>query len=171
MLRARPLVQHLGRRVRRFGSCPYDTLGVPPTATRAEAKEAYLRLAKQHHPDRSGDATRFRAIADAWEIIGDKAKRALHDEAHKPRWEGDAAAASRARARANARTAAPVTSLERLFGPGAVLLALGAAAGCICSTPQARSSLSATSCASTKPPPTPFRKTAAEFCATQASST
>ena len=79
MRRARPLlVQHLGRRVprRRLGSCPYDTLGINPTATRAEAKEAYLRLAKQHHPDRSGDPTRFRAIAEAWEIIGDKAKRA-----------------------------------------------------------------------------------------------
>ena len=82
MLRARPLVHRLGRRVprRRFGADPYATLGISPTATRAEAKEAYLRLAKQHHPDRSGDATRFRAIADAWEIIGDKAKRALHDE-------------------------------------------------------------------------------------------
>jgi curved DNA-binding protein CbpA len=130
MMRARPLVHRLGRRVprRRFGADPYATLGISPTATRAEAKEAYLRLAKQHHPDRSGDATRFRAIADAWEIIGDKAKRALHDEAHKPEPFRDAAAASRARARANAGTAAPVTSLERLFGPGAVLLALGAAA-------------------------------------------
>ena len=97
MLRARPLVHRLGRRVprRRFGADPYATLGISPTATRAEAKEAYLRLAKQHHPDRSGDATRFRAIADAWEIVGDKAKRALHDEAHKPRWEGDAAAGVR----------------------------------------------------------------------------
>ena len=130
MLRARPLVHRLGRRVprRRFGADPYATLGISPTATRAEAKEAYLRLAKQHHPDRSGDATRFRAIADAWEIIGDKAKRALHDEAHKPAWEGDAAAAARARAKANAGSAAPLTSVERLFGPGAVLLALGAAA-------------------------------------------
>ena len=130
MLRARPLVQHLGRRVprRRLSSCPYDTLGITPTATRAEAKEAYLRLAKQHHPDRSGDATRFRAIADAWEIVGDKAKRALHDEAHKPGGFQDAAAAAREHARANAGSAAPLTSVERLFGPGAVLLALGAAA-------------------------------------------
>ena len=130
MLRARPLVHRLGRRVprRRFGADPYATLGISPTATRAEAKEAYLRLAKQHHPDRSGDASRFRAIADAWEIIGDKAKRALHDEAHQTQPFGDAAAASRARARANAGTAAPLTSVERLFGPGAVLLALGAAA-------------------------------------------
>ena len=98
MLRARPLVHRLGRRVprRRFGADPYATLGISPTATRAEAKEAYLRLAKQHHPDRSGDATRFRAIADAWEIIGDKAKRALHDEAHQPAAFRDAAAARKA---------------------------------------------------------------------------
>ena len=106
MLRARPLVHHLRRASRRrLGSCPYDTLGITPTATRAEAKEAYLRLAKQHHPDRSGDATRFRAIADAWEIVGDKAKRALHDEAHKPRWEGDAAAARRRATRRWSRAA------------------------------------------------------------------
>ena len=130
MLRARPLVHRLGRRLprRRFGADPYATLGISPTATRAEAKEAYLRLAKQHHPDRSGDATRFRAIAEAWEIVGDKAKRALHDEAHQPNAFRDAAAASRARARANAGSAAPLTSVERLFGPGAVILALGAAA-------------------------------------------
>ena len=101
MLRARPLVHRLGRRVprRRFGADPYATLGISPTATRAEAKEAYLRLAKQHHPDRSGDATRFRAIADAWEIIGDKAKRALHDETHKPGGFQDASDPSRSRMR------------------------------------------------------------------------
>ena len=37
---------------------PYSTLGVSKTATDAEIKAAYRRLAKQWHPDAGGDETK-----------------------------------------------------------------------------------------------------------------
>ena len=56
---------------------PYATLGISPTATRAEAKEAYLRLAKPHPDGRRRDA--LRAIADAREIIETAKERPRRD--------------------------------------------------------------------------------------------
>jgi curved DNA-binding protein CbpA len=125
-LRSRPLVHRLRPWRRRLSSDPYAALGIPPTATRAEAKKAYLALAKQHHPDKSGDPRRFKAIAEAWEVVGDKAKRALHDEAVKPNAFRDAAAASQKRG--ESRSFVPLNALERLFGPSVVVAALVAAA-------------------------------------------
>ena len=49
----------------------YDELGVPPTATDAEIKKAYRRLALQYHPDKNPDGeARFRTISAAWEVLG-----------------------------------------------------------------------------------------------------
>lgn len=48
---------------------PYDTLGIPRTATVEDAKAAYRKLAMQHHPDRGGNAARFAEIKSAWESI------------------------------------------------------------------------------------------------------
>jgi hypothetical protein len=42
-------------------------LGLPANATREEIKAAYYRLAKQHHPDRFGDAETFKRITAAYE--------------------------------------------------------------------------------------------------------
>ena len=62
---------------------PYATLGVDPGATADEIKRAYRRAARRWHPDRNPDdpeaAERFKAVARAWEILGDPAKRATHD--------------------------------------------------------------------------------------------
>ena len=59
----------------------YDTLGVPPTATDADIKRAYLRLAKTHHPDAGGDgaAATFALISAAFDVLKDKSKRAAYD--------------------------------------------------------------------------------------------
>lgn len=62
---------------------PYDILGVTKGASEAEIKKAFRNLAKKHHPDRhAGDAgaqKRFQEISGAYEILGDKDKRAKFD--------------------------------------------------------------------------------------------
>jgi DnaJ-class molecular chaperone len=62
---------------------PYDVLGVSKTASEAEIKKAFRALAKKHHPDtHAGDAgaqKRFQEISAAYDILGDKAKRAKFD--------------------------------------------------------------------------------------------
>jgi len=52
---------------------PYRTLGLPRSATLAEVKRAYRRLAKEHHPDTGGPAAlpRFLAIQAAYEQLVD----------------------------------------------------------------------------------------------------
>ena len=61
---------------------PYATLGIRPGADAAQVKKAYRRLARQHHPDRSGDrrtTERMKAINRAWAILSDSTRRAAHD--------------------------------------------------------------------------------------------
>ncbi|CAM9106326.1 unnamed protein product [Pylaiella littoralis] len=61
----------------------YRVLGVARDANHGAIRKAYLKLVKQHHPDVSKGAQseeRFKAIASAWEVMGDKSKRALYDE-------------------------------------------------------------------------------------------
>lgn len=58
----------------------YETLGVPPTAPASEIKAAYRRLSKEHHPDIGGSREKFEAIARAWNVLKDAAKRKRYDE-------------------------------------------------------------------------------------------
>jgi hypothetical protein len=58
----------------------YDVLGVAPDADTAEVRQAYLALARRHHPDRAGgDALRMRTINDAWATLGDPTRRRQYD--------------------------------------------------------------------------------------------
>src|SRR5258708_29355558 len=62
----------------------YSTLGVAKTSTEKEIKQAYRKLARKHHPDvNPGDKaaeTRFKEINEAYEVLGDPAKRKKYDE-------------------------------------------------------------------------------------------
>jgi curved DNA-binding protein CbpA len=61
---------------------PYETLGVPRTASAAEVRDAYRRLAMQFHPDLHADARateRMQRINQAWELLSIPSARARYD--------------------------------------------------------------------------------------------
>ncbi|MAN12869.1 MAG: molecular chaperone DnaJ [Sphingobium sp.] len=62
---------------------PYSTLGVARSASEAEIKSAYRKLAKELHPDRNKDnpqaAEKFSAATNAYDLLSDKDKRARFD--------------------------------------------------------------------------------------------
>lgn len=58
----------------------YSTLGVPRTASEDEIKKAFRKLAHQHHPDKgTGDEKKFKEINEAYQVLGNKEKRARYD--------------------------------------------------------------------------------------------
>ncbi|CAN6470417.1 unnamed protein product [Victoria cruziana] len=62
----------------------YKILGISKTASVAEIKRAYKKLALQWHPDKNVDnreeaEAKFREIAEAYEILGDEDKRVRYD--------------------------------------------------------------------------------------------
>jgi hypothetical protein len=58
----------------------YEVLGVPPSAPPAAVRQAYVALARQHHPDREGgDASTMRAVNEAWATLRDPVRRAAYD--------------------------------------------------------------------------------------------
>ncbi len=62
---------------------PYETLGLTRTATAAEIKNAYRKLARSSHPDLhlddAGAEARFKAISAAHDLLKDPATRARFD--------------------------------------------------------------------------------------------
>ena len=62
----------------------YEVLGVEKTASDAEIKKAYRKLAIQYHPDKNpGDKTaeeKFKEAAEAYSVLSDKDKRARYDQ-------------------------------------------------------------------------------------------
>jgi len=57
----------------------YSLLGVERTATEADIKTAYRKLAMKHHPDRGGDTATFQTITEAYNTLSDPASRARYD--------------------------------------------------------------------------------------------
>jgi DnaJ-class molecular chaperone len=76
---------------------PYDVLGVSRTASAADIKSAYRKLARKLHPDANKHdpkaAARFSEVSAAYEIVGDADKRKAFDRGEidaegKPRFQG-----------------------------------------------------------------------------------
>lgn len=66
---------------------PYLALGIAKSASLAEIKTAYRKLALKYHPDkikdeslRSAGQERFQKIQNAYELLSDEARRAEYDE-------------------------------------------------------------------------------------------
>lgn len=59
----------------------YRALGVQPSATAEQIRAAYRKLAKETHPDTSGNssAERFHRVSAAYEILSDPIRRARYD--------------------------------------------------------------------------------------------
>ncbi len=58
----------------------YKILGVERSASDEDIKKAYRRLAHQFHPDKAnGDASKFKEVNEAYQVLGNKEKRAQYD--------------------------------------------------------------------------------------------
>lgn len=70
----------------------YELLGVKTTATDAEIRKAFHKLAKQYHPDRNPDdkaaEQKFKEVSFAHEVLRDKKKRAQYDQMRAARASG-----------------------------------------------------------------------------------
>ena len=66
-----------------MASDPYTLLGVAKTATEADIKKAYRKLAKELHPDANKDnpkaSDRFSEVTAAYDLLSDKEKRGQFD--------------------------------------------------------------------------------------------
>ena len=62
----------------------YQTLGVARTASDAEIKKNFRKLAREYHPDVAKDKKKaeekFKEINEAYEVLSDKDKRKKYDE-------------------------------------------------------------------------------------------
>src|SRR3569832_417330 len=62
---------------------PYQILGVARTASEADIKKAYRKLAKELHPDKNKDnpkaSEKFSEVTNAYDLLTDKDKRARFD--------------------------------------------------------------------------------------------
>lgn len=58
----------------------YETLGVDPDASLKDIDKAYRKASLKHHPDRGGDAERFKEINEAYEVLSDPERRQYYDE-------------------------------------------------------------------------------------------
>jgi curved DNA-binding protein len=71
----------------------YEILGVPRSASESDIKKAFRKLARQYHPDvaknKKQAEEKFKEVNEAYEVLGDPAKRKKYDELG-PNWNAGA---------------------------------------------------------------------------------
>lgn len=71
----------------------YKTLGVSETATEADVKKAFRKLAKQYHPDMHPNDKKaeeqFKKVNEAYEVLGNTQRRKEYDDLRKNVGNGD----------------------------------------------------------------------------------
>lgn len=58
----------------------YKILGVSRNATPDEVKAAFRRLAHEHHPDKGGNAEKFKEANEAYQVLSNAEKRQQYDQ-------------------------------------------------------------------------------------------
>jgi molecular chaperone DnaJ len=58
----------------------YKELGVEKNASADDVKRAYRKLAGENHPDRGGNADKFKKVSEAYQVLSDPQKRSQYDQ-------------------------------------------------------------------------------------------
>lgn len=58
----------------------YETLGISKDASLEDIKKAYKKAALKHHPDRGGDAEKFKELSQAYEVLSDPERKQRYDQ-------------------------------------------------------------------------------------------
>jgi molecular chaperone DnaJ len=58
----------------------YDLLGVNKNSSADEIKTAFRKKAHEHHPDKGGDAEKFKELNEAYQVLGNADKRQRYDQ-------------------------------------------------------------------------------------------
>ena len=58
----------------------YEILGVSRNTSADEIKKAYKKLALKYHPDKGGDAEKFKEISEAYAVLSDENKRKQYNQ-------------------------------------------------------------------------------------------
>jgi molecular chaperone DnaJ len=68
----------------------YDILGVQKGASQDDIKKAFRKKAHELHPDKGGDASAFKEVNEAYQVLGDSKKRATYDQFGHAAFQGGA---------------------------------------------------------------------------------
>ena len=96
----------------------YKILEVPPTATTAEIKRSYHRLARLHHPDLNKQAkdTLIKRLNEAYAVLSDPVKRAAYDARRADEKQRAAARSAARRRQEQAKREPEMTWIEGMVG-------------------------------------------------------